>query len=195
MKHTIQCRCGCLRAEVSGGGMSNRVICYCTDCQAFAKFLGRGADIMDAQGGTEIVQIAQARVHFIQGQDQLKVVRLSQSGMLRWYAACCKTPLGNTLASPKWSFIGLIHSALERRQMDSDFGAKVSQVNTASALGAPKPQQNGMLRMMLRFLWIVASNRLSGRYIRSPFFDAAGTPIAQVQVLSLDELAAIKQLA
>jgi hypothetical protein len=34
-------------------------------------------------------------------------------GLLRWYAACCKTPIGNTLPNFRASFVGLIHSCLQ----------------------------------------------------------------------------------
>ena len=34
----------------------NRVVCYCDDCQAFLHYLKR-ADLLDAHGGTDIVQV------------------------------------------------------------------------------------------------------------------------------------------
>ena len=33
--------------------------------------------------------------------------------MIRWYAGCCKTPIGNTLENHKISFVGLLHNCLE----------------------------------------------------------------------------------
>ena len=76
----------------------NRVICYCDDCQAFAHQLGR-ADLLDSNGGTDIVQVAPASPHIRQGQDKIAALRLSPKGLYRWHARCCNTPVGNTLSA------------------------------------------------------------------------------------------------
>jgi len=34
MMHKIQCECGSLLGHIDGKGITSRVICYCTDCQA-----------------------------------------------------------------------------------------------------------------------------------------------------------------
>ena len=54
----------------------NRVVCYCDDCQAFAHQLGR-ADLLNAQGGTDIVQVAPASLTFVKGQEHIAGVRLT----------------------------------------------------------------------------------------------------------------------
>ena len=38
-----------------------RFVCYCKDCQAFARFLDR-ADVLDPAGGTDIFHMAPGRV-------------------------------------------------------------------------------------------------------------------------------------
>jgi hypothetical protein len=80
--HPIQCKCGTLRGQLEGTGVCNRLICYCTDCRAFASFLGRTVEVLDKQGGTEIVQVAQPRLRFLQGEDRLSAVRLSEKGLV-----------------------------------------------------------------------------------------------------------------
>ena len=192
--HKIQCKCGTIRGQIEGTGTSSRVICYCTDCRAFAHFLGQGAVVLDAQGGTEIVQVAQPRLHISQGVEQLACVRLSPNGMLRWYAACCNTPLGNTMADPKIGFIGVIHSALDSSRMDSDFGTSISKLNTSTALGANKPAQNGLPGVIGRFLWLVVSTRISGKYKKSQLFDSLGVPIVQPTALTPEELVRLKSM-
>jgi len=174
--HAIQCKCGTLRGQLEVKGVHNRLICYCKDCRAFAHFLGKADEVLDKQGGTEIVQVAQPRLHFSQGEDQLAAVRLSETGMLRWYAACCNSPIGNTMADHKVSFIGLIHAALDRSRMDQDFGTNIALLNTDSALGDPKPVQRGLPGVIARFIWILATTRISGRYKKSELFSAAGEP-------------------
>lgn len=192
--HPVQCLCGSVRGQIEGTGTSSRVICYCTDCRAFAHFLGQGSEVLDAQGGTEIVQIAQPRLHIAQGAEHLACVRLSPNGMLRWYAACCKAPLGNTMADPKIGFIGMIHSSLDQSRIDQDFGTSIARLNTAAAIGEKKPVQNGLFGVIARFIWLVFSTRFSGRYKNSELFDSAGAPIAPATILTPEELARLKSM-
>lgn len=193
--HPIQCQCSSVKGKLESIGTSNRLICYCTDCRAFAHFLGKATSVLDEQGGTEIIQVAQQRVSFYKGEDLLSAVRLSENGMTRWYAKCCETPIGNTMASRKAAFIGLIHSCLDRQQMDKDFGANVAVLNTDTALVQPKPKQRGLLRVLVRLLWIVITNRVTGRYRKSPFFNSSGLPRATPKTLRTDELKKLKSAA
>ncbi len=190
--HPIQCKCGTVRGQVAGLGTHSRIICYCTDCRAFAGFVGQAPAVLDQQGGTEIVQIAQSRLRFLQGEACLAAVRLSEHGMLRWYASCCGTPIGNTMANAKVSFIGLIHSCLSAERINDDFGSKVALVNTDSALGKPQPKQRGLFGVIARFIWIVVTSRIGGAYRKSPLFDVSGLPKVAPKILSTEELARLK---
>ncbi len=190
--HPIQCQCGAVRGQLEVTGVSSRAICFCTDCRAFARYLGRAADVLDKQGGTEVVQVAQPRLRFSQGLDRLAAVRLTEKGLIRWYASCCKTPIGNTMADAKVSFIGMIHLSLDHASMDRDFGAAVAMVNTGTALGDPKPKQRGLFGAIARFIWIVVPTRIRGRYKNSPFFADSGSPIVTPTILTAPELARLK---
>lgn len=200
--HQLQCQCGLVRAEVDCRGTHNRLICYCTDCQAFGRFVAglretaassdSDMPILDAQGGTELVQVAQSTLKFLHGEDQLLAVRLSEKGMIRWYTRCCHTPIGNTMPTVGGAFIGLIHSSLTRPQLNADFGDQVAQLNTNTALGTPKPPQHGLFRVISSFLWLLISERASGRYRQSPLFDANGSPITVPGVLNAAEVSALK---
>lgn len=185
--HPLSCRCGALRGHVEGSGGSNRMLCYCQDCQAFARFLGRADIVLDAQGGSDIVQLAPHRIHIDRGAEQLAVMRLSDKGMLRWYAACCRTPVGNTMAGPGFPFTGLLVQCLDTAPVEPAFGPVRAQVNTGSALGEPKPRSFGMARSLLRILALVLGSRLSGRYKRTPFFTPAGAPVATPTVLTTEQ--------
>ena len=57
----LRCRCGRVRGVASEVAPSAgfRFVCYCQDCQAFARFLER-PDVFDAAGGTDIFQIQPA---------------------------------------------------------------------------------------------------------------------------------------
>ena len=63
----LRCRCGAVRGTVDDVERAtvNHGTCYCTDCRAFALFLNR-PDILNAKGGTDIVQTAPRRVRFTQ---------------------------------------------------------------------------------------------------------------------------------
>lgn len=112
---SIRCSCGALRGllrDVSPGS-GNRCICYCDDCQSFAHFLERSDEILDDNGGTDIFQTSSGHLEFNAGLEQLACMRLTESGMLRWYAACCRTAIGNTPGTSRVPFVGLIHSCVD----------------------------------------------------------------------------------
>ena len=71
MSHPLQCRCGTLKGFVDNPSTANRAVCYCKDCQAFAHFLGRSADVLDERGGSDVVQILPKNITFTQGVESL----------------------------------------------------------------------------------------------------------------------------
>ena len=191
MSHPLRCRCGNIRGEVRDASRSNRGICYCRDCQAFASFLDKTSDTLDPQGGTQIIQTIQANVTFFQGSEHLVCIRLTQDGLLRWYASCCRTPIGNTPADHRISFVGLIHTCLQSPavSIDESFGPVRMWVNTSGATGPAPVPTRGMVAGIWRFLRMVIWARINGDYKRSAFFKSfskAGTalPIAAVRVLN-----------
>lgn len=191
MNHLLQCRCGKLRGQVTDTGGANHAVCYCRSCQAFAAFLGREAEVLDGRGGTTVVQTSPSKLVIAEGADQLACMRLTDKGLMRWYAACCRTPIGNTLADPKVSFVGLVHSCLEgagQPPLDQAFGPIRSVVNTDGARGADKPRPRGMGPAILWFLGQGLRARLTGGWRRTPFFDPrTGQPVARPQVLTPEE--------
>ena len=106
----LRCDCGQVRAVARGLSPSkgNRLVCYCNDCQAFAFYLDRAVDVLDEHGGTDIFQVAPCRIEILDGADQLRCIRLKERGLLRWFTACCRTPVGNTLGSIQSPFVGVI---------------------------------------------------------------------------------------
>jgi hypothetical protein len=194
MGHPLQCRCGAIRGFVESPRAANRAICYCKDCQAFAHFLGRPGEVLDPRGGSDIVQIAPRQLTLTAGTESLACMRLKPKGLLRWYAACCNTPIGNTLATPKVSFVGLLHNCLEGsgESLDAVFGPVRAWVNTESAKGSPKPVTRGLSSSVLWLLRTVVKARFNGDYKRTPLFRVdTGLPIVAPQVLSSDEHARI----
>jgi Family of unknown function (DUF6151) len=190
MNHPLQCRCGTLRGYVSHPQSVNRAVCYCRDCQAFAHFLGPADKTLDERGGTDVIQTLPANVTFTQGLEVLACMRLSPTGLLRWYTTCCNTAVGNTLDSYKVSFVGLVHTCLEStgKSLDDSFGPVRMHVNTKSAKGSVKSGSIATIAGILRFIAMVARARIDGSYKRTPFFSIQeGTPVVRPKVLSRSE--------
>ena len=195
ISHKIGCKCGQLRGLLRTTSPSNRCVCYCKDCQAFVRHLGAG-DALDEYGGTEIIQVPAPNLTFTQGAENLACLRLTEAGMLRWYSACCRTPIGNTLLNWRICFIGLIHPFLnvDGQSMDAAFGPVTMRVNVQGAIGHGAPAACGLLGGMAKVLAMSAKVGFSGQYRSSPLFDpATGSPVAKPIVLTPDELRAAKQ--
>ena len=123
-------------------------------------------------------------------------MRLTPGGMLRWYADCCKTPIGNTPASPRLPFVGLIHCfcdhAADARSRDEALGPVRARVNARFARG-DRGQLDAYDRappsMLWRFMRMLLMARLRGEHAPSPFFQAqTAEPSSTPRVLTPDEL-------
>ena len=190
----LRCQCGKLQGEVDHHGVAARVVCYCKDCQAYARFLGRDADVLDAAGGTEVEATVPAAVRFTAGLEHLGCMSLSPRGPYRWYATCCRTPIGNTARDPKMSYVGLIRACLDAADdtLDRQLGRSRSVVERASAHGpvTATPARTALAVAKIGSMILLA--RVTGRYRTNPFFLAGGSaPLRQPQVLTLDERKAL----
>lgn len=192
MLPVLQCDCGNVRGELRSVDNTNRGICYCRDCQAFAHFLGRPEHILDKQGGTDVIQTMPENIRFVEGRDQLACMRLTSNGLIRWYSRCCQTPIANTPANYKLPYVGVIHNCLEHGQaasLESVFGPVKTCVNAHSACGHPKPATRGLVRALFRIAVRALRSRLTGGYRQTPFFEKdTGRPIVKPKVLSYSEL-------
>jgi hypothetical protein len=166
-----------------------RFVCYCKDCQAFAHFLER-TDVLDAAGGTDIFQMPPAHLRLDEGSDGLRCVRFSEK-VLRWYADCCRTPIGSTAAGARFPLIAVIHSFMDHEadghSRDEVLGLPRCRIFERSAIGplpskaAPPPSLRVFgqrATMMLRW-WVRGLAR------PSPFFDErTGAPRAAPRVIA-----------
>jgi hypothetical protein len=120
----------------------------------------------------------------------LACIRLTEKGLLRWYARCCNTPVGNTLADLKMSFVGLVHSCLDNagESLDESFGPVRMRVNTKSAKGEVHSSSLAATAGFMRVLGMLLHARLNGSYKRTAFFSpVTGAPVATPKVLSRAE--------
>jgi len=198
----LRCRCGRVRGVASGVSPSTgfRFVCYCADCQAFARSLQR-ADILDSAGGTDIVQLPPGRVQLTAGIDAVQSLRFSNR-VFRWYAACCRTPIANTAFSPRFPIVGLVHAFIgveaegpsRNEILDEILGPPLCRIYQRSASGplpgnAPAPASFGVFvlraRKALGWWW-----RGLGR--PNPFFDdRTGAPLFVPRVVTPGERAAL----
>jgi hypothetical protein len=174
--------------------MGNHCVCYCDDCQAFPKALGR-PDVVDANGGTDIFQLSQARLEFTHGLDRVAWLQLAPKGTARWYASCCNTPIGNTLPTMGVPFIGVIRAFIREPAGDAlgPIRARVFRKFAIGDVAAIPPDNQSRWTMVLRLAVLIISWRLRGDHKRSPFFDAAsGAPLKPSRILTEAERAALR---
>jgi hypothetical protein len=188
MNHPLRCRCGTLQGSVSHPEKVSRGVCYCKDCQAFAHFLGKPGDILDEMGGTDVVATLPKYVTFTEGVEALACMSLTENGMLRWYAKCCNTAIGNTPRDFRMSHVGLVHTCLKGLPLESSFGPVRMRVNTKAAKGKPKAMPLSTIVSVARFMGSLIRARLDGSYRSTPFFvPDRGTPVVPPKVLTSSE--------
>jgi hypothetical protein len=192
----LRCRCGHMRgiARELAPSAGFRLVCYCTDCRAFARILQR-PDVLDTAGGTGIFQMPPGRVQLTAGADMLRCLRFSER-VIRWYADCCRTPIANSAASPRFPLVGLIHSFMDfeacGRSRDNMLGPPLCRIHQRSASGplpadAPPPASFGILTQR--------ASKVLGWWMRglgrpNPFFDAhTGAPLSAPRLVKPEERA------
>lgn len=170
-------------------------MCYCKDCQAFAYWLNPAPAALDEAGGSDIIATLPSLVKIEQGIEALACVSFSDTGLLRWYASCCRTPIGNTAREHTTHYVGLSPSCLTLRPLDSSFGRLNVRLHTQSARKSVESTSLRAVLSIMKLLSFVVPARLTGRYRINPFFDAAsGASIRHPHVLSETESADLQHL-
>jgi hypothetical protein len=194
----LACTCGAVRGVLRGVTASNswRLACMCDDCQVYAHYLGREAEILDVHGGTDLSYATQSRITIAHGREQLRAVRLRANGMLRVYAGCCRTPVAH-VPSPRLAFVGIPHSFLRcaAAERDALLGPLRRRLQARFCRGEmPEGAHPGtpaglFARSMLRVAWDTACRR----HQPSPFHAAgSNAPLVVPTVLSESELEALR---
>jgi len=189
MNRFLQCECGKLRGQLSDTQACTRIACYCTDCQAFARFLGDPNRVLDDLGGSAVVLSHPQQVAFTQGVEHLACMSLSEKGLYRWYASCCNTAIGNTARNRKLAFAGISETCLKDpvTSLESAFGPVRMRSMVKGATGKVASSGWRAIPVMLHVVSMVIGARLGGSYRRTPFFNADGAPIVPPRVLSSEE--------
>ena len=183
--HALRCRCGTFRGHVLQSRSAIHAICYCKDCQAYARFLGVPG-ITDPDGGTQVAAMLPEHVHFTAGVDRLACLSLREHGLLRWYASCCNTPIGNTPRNRKVPYAGMVHACLgEPAAIEATFGPLRIAVNTKSARRAVPSTGFATFKGVIKLMTSAVRARVGGSYQDNPFFvRESGEPIRSIRVLT-----------
>ncbi len=188
----LECTCGKVKgvARNISPCTARRVICYCEDCQNFARKLDRADDVLNAFGGTEIFQMTPSQVEITHGKNHLRYLKLSKKGIYRWYTDCCKTPAGNMIG-PKFPFLGIAHHFISKddcchknlgplRYSIMEKGAiKPSTIPPQEMPKAERSSQKFPLSLMLKVFTRLFIDTLRGRNKPNAYFKADGTPISE----------------
>ena len=109
-----------------------RLICHCRDCRSFLDKINR-RDVLDSFGGAEIIPAYPCDIKFLQGVDNLVCYRLTERGLYRWAASCCKSPFANTKADFPW--VGLFHTVYKAIDNDALVPLGDVRLSTPTLLG------------------------------------------------------------
>jgi hypothetical protein len=120
---------------------------------------------------------------------------LTPKGLLRWYASCCRTPIGATLAIRHVSFLGLNHACIDLGDGHAALEALLGPVRGGVFCRYAKGDRSRLqahdgapLSLILKNIGKILKRRIRGDHIHTPFFDArTGQPVATPTVLSETE--------
>lgn len=130
--------------------------------------------MLDAYGGSNIVQMDPAKFEITKGMEHVVCMRVTQDGPLRWYTNCCNTPLGNTFPRGGWPFIGFLPICLGIKGTSDKLvdlvGKSRGHVNRPGK--TPFFDQLGNLLMLIGLFCKIMFWRVRGGPSYKPFFDA-----------------------
>ncbi len=192
---SFACDCGTVTGTMRvTSGEGDHVVCHCTDCQNLTHHLGHAERLLDAHGGTALYQTRCARMRLDTGREQLACLHLTDAPTLRWYAACCRTPLFNTFKNGKLPFITILTATCDPAAREQVFGPPRGHLFTQDAIGdASQLPKMGTPTLMRRFFVRAIKDIVSGDRRRSALFDAKTLePIATPHRLNGEERAALE---
>lgn len=187
MDVTLRCRCGEFEALLASPAAARRAVCYCRDCRAYLHFLERGDELLDGNGGSDVLAVQPHNVKITRGADRLACMSLSEKGLYRWYASCCRTPFANTPRNPRMSYAGVSTAcvAMPPAQVDAIFGPAVTHIRTQTATGPVARTRGRAFKAGLDIMRELLRSRISGKWRENPFFKpGTDAPVAAPRALS-----------
>ncbi len=187
------CECGAVSGTLRIGAEGDHLICHCSDCQHLVDYLGH-PQLLDAHGGTALYQTRCARMRLDTGRDRLACVHLTDKPTLRWYAACCRMPLFNTVATGRLPFITVQLGACDPAARDRLLGPPRGHLFTHDGTGdTSRLPRMSMVTLMRRFFARAIRDIVSGDRRRAALFDPATLePVATPYRLTAEERQALR---
>lgn len=179
----LKCSCWAITgvAQNVSPDNGNRIICHCVDCQSFAKYLKKQDEILDEYKGTDIYQMPISYIKITEWKEKIKCIRLTSKGLHRWYADCCKTPIGNTMWSGM-AFMWVIHNFMNHQvSRDSDLWEVLA--NTLLKDNSGERKSTRFIVILPRVIWKLFIWKLKGLNKPSSFFNDSGKPIFEPIIL------------
>ncbi|MCB9638637.1 MAG: hypothetical protein H6728_02190 [Myxococcales bacterium] len=190
------CRCGQLRGLLRDiePAKVNCSACCCAGCQQYARRFGYEDILLDEHNATTVTQIAPSAFEITQGKEHLACLQQTSKGAYRWYAACCRTPLVNTLWTPSVPFVGvLMHACVDAQSLEHPLPFYTGPVRALVNGKFPRKQAKALratlwplITMIARLSVIMMGWMWRGEHKRSPFFlPKTKEPILPVEKLFL----------
>lgn len=200
MDLNLSCRCGKIKGVAKNviPALTGRIICLCDDCQAYAHYLKK-PEVLDENGGTEVVPLYPADIEFKEGKEFIRCVRLKpHRGLYRWYAGCCGVPLVNIPPSSKIPYAGVIHTFIEggKKVSEEKFGKVKGRINGRYGKGRLPPGTHQKVSpgfLVKTIIPFVLTGKIMKKHSPSPFFDKSRKPTCHPVVLSEEELELLKK--
>lgn len=181
----FSCTCGRLAGHLTdiSPRHGTHALCFCNDCRAAPIYLGHPDPAPEPLG---VFQMDPHRIRFDAGTEHLAAFRIyNRSRLLRWYAACCNTPLFNTWDTPRFAFASILTDAV---QDPAGLGPVTVRAHVKQPNGRRKHE--GLLRFISGTLRRAGTARLTGRWKQSPFFHpATRNPVVTPVTLTREERA------
>jgi hypothetical protein len=184
---TLKCNCGKVRgvARDVSPESGNRIVCYCSDCRAFALHLASDKRFLDQYGGTDNYQMPTANFKISRGIEHVRCLRLTEKGMFRWYTDCCKTPIGNTMSAGV-PYVSLSVDFIEdKASIDSNLGPVRGYLKTSSATSRVLAGRTGFaaFKTVVRAIYKLLIWKIKGLNKPNALFDNSGKPISEPLIL------------
>jgi hypothetical protein len=167
----FSCHCGQVTGTLfdTGPNTGDHIVCHCGDCQNFARHLGAEERILQDFGGTELYQSRCAKMKLVTGAAKLACLHLTDQSTLRWYAACCRTPMFNTYANGRIPYLTTLVANCDPSLVKGILGPVVGHLFLPDTAGdLPHMSMNKLMR---RFFVRMVRDVFSGDRRRSALFD------------------------
>ena len=190
------CECGKVTGLIDHATpeQGDYVVCHCTDCQDLVRHFGKEERLLDSHAGTALYQSRCARLQIATGLKQLAGLHMTDGPTLRWYAACCGTPMFNTYKNARVPYITTLLGNCDaggRKRL----GEPLGHLFLDEGVGETAPLRPlSMNRLLRRFLPRMIKDILSRDRRRQPLFEHDSLePIITPRRLTEEERKALDQ--